>query len=103
MIQAWCLVQVSSGSVTHAKHPVDERALKNWFKRGFIHLIGSDGHSPRRRPPLNGDAYRIICRWTGVGAADRICSSNGLAVLQGMVLRVSSSEPKRRWCLPRFW
>ncbi len=103
MIEEGCLVQVSSGSVTQPRSAADERALKRWFKRGCVHLIGSDGHSPRRRPPHLADACRIISRWTGPVVADRICSSNGLAVLQGLPLRVARPEPLRSWWVPRFW
>jgi len=103
MIEGGCLVQVSAASVTQPRSAEDERALKSWFKRGCVHLIGSDGHSPTNRPPRLADAYRQISRWTGTGMADRICSSNGLAVLQGMSLRVPRPQPKRTWWVPRFW
>src|SRR5262249_44054234 len=52
LIGAGCLVQVSSGSVTDPPDRQSWRALKDWFKRGIVHVLGSDGHSPRRRPPL---------------------------------------------------
>jgi protein-tyrosine phosphatase len=103
MIHEGCLVQVSSGSVTNPQSPADERELKSWFKRGCVHLIGSDGHSPRRRPPHLADAYRRISKWVGNLGADRICSSNGLAVLQGLPLRAPEPRARRVWGLPRFW
>src|SRR5262249_41084997 len=46
LIRAGCLVQVSSGSVTDPRSREDARALKDWFRRGVVHLLGSDGHSP---------------------------------------------------------
>src|SRR4029077_1340873 len=39
LIQAGCLVQVSSGSVTDPPNREDARALKDWFKRGIVHLM----------------------------------------------------------------
>jgi protein-tyrosine phosphatase len=101
-IRAGCLVQVSSGSVTAPKNRQEARALKDWFKRGIVHLLGSDGHSPRRRRPLLAEAYRCISRWVGSGTADRVCSTNGTAVAHGLPLRVPLPEPKRRW-FARFW
>ncbi len=103
MIEGGCLVQVSAGSVTRPRSAEDERALKSWFQRGCVHLIGSDGHSPTRRPPRLADAYKKIRRWAGIGLADRICSSNGLAVLQGLPLRMAPPQPKRAWWVPRLW
>src|SRR5262249_23242307 len=59
------------------------------------HLIGSDGHSRHRRPPKLADAYRQISRWAGSAVADRVCSTNGLAVLQGLPVQVSQPKPRR--------
>jgi protein-tyrosine phosphatase len=98
LIRAGCLVQVSSGSVTDPPNRQDGRALKGWLKRGVVHLLGSDGHSPSRRPPRMADAYRQIVRW-----ADRVCSTNGLAILQGLPLRIPEPEPRRARWVPKLW
>jgi protein-tyrosine phosphatase len=103
LIRAGCLVQVSSASITDPPSARDRRALKSWFKRGIVHLLGSDGHSPIRRPPRMADAYRQIGRWIGTLAADRIGSTIGMAVLQGLPLRIPQPETKRfAWGL-KFW
>jgi len=103
LIEAGCLVQVSASSVTDPASPRDGRALKSWFQRGVVHCLGSDGHSPRRRPPRMADAYRQICRWVGVAHADRICSTNGMAISQGLPLRIPKPQPKRFQWLSRLW
>ncbi|HEV3203249.1 MAG TPA: CpsB/CapC family capsule biosynthesis tyrosine phosphatase [Gemmataceae bacterium] len=103
LIHAGCLVQVSSGSVTDPPSGRDEKALKSWFKRGVVHFLGSDGHSPSRRPPRMAAAYNKIRRWAGDAVADRVCSTNGLAVLQGMALRIQMPEPKRTGWLPKIF
>ncbi len=97
-----CLVQVSSASVTEPRGPEDARALRDWFRRGLVHLIGSDGHSPRRRPPRLRAAYQQIGAWAGVAVADRVCSTHGMAVLHGLPLRVPEPAPRTRrwWWLP---
>lgn len=98
LIQLGCLVQVSSGSITQPANRQDARALKSWLKRGVVHLIGSDGHSLRRRPPRLAGAYEQIVRWAGSAVADRVCSTNGLAILNGLPLRVPAPKPvARRW------
>jgi protein-tyrosine phosphatase len=93
MIGEGCLVQVSSGSVTKPASRLDEKALRSWFRRGCVHLLGSDGHSPRRRPPQMAAAYERIRSWAGDAVADRVCSTNGLTILQGLPLQV---PPPRR-------
>lgn len=102
LIAAGCLIQVNAGSVTAPPSRQDEKALKAWFRRGVAHLVGSDGHSPRGRPPLMRAAYERIARWAGASAADRVCSTNGTAILHGLALRVAPPQPERRG-LFRSW
>jgi protein-tyrosine phosphatase len=97
LVRAGCLVQVSSGSVTNPRSREDELALKRWFRRGVVHLLGSDGHDTARRRPTLAAAYRQIASWAGTQVADRVASTNGLAVLQGLPLRVPEPGPKGRW------
>jgi protein-tyrosine phosphatase len=103
LIEEGCLVQVSSGSVTNDANPRDGQALKKWFQRGVVHLLGSDGHSPTKRPPAMAAAYNRIVRWTNSSTADRICSTNGLALFQGLQLRVPTPQSRGiRW-FARLW
>jgi protein-tyrosine phosphatase len=100
LIKLGCLVQVSSGSVTDPENPAAEAALLRWFQRGCVHLLGSDGHSPRKRKPLLAAAAQRISDWIGSAAAAQICSANGLAVLQGEVLHPPAPTAARRsWLL----
>jgi protein-tyrosine phosphatase len=103
LIQHGCLVQVSSHSVTHPKTSADRRAIKSWFRRGIAHVMGSDGHSPTARAPRMAEAYRLVCRWAGATAADRVFSTNGTALLHGLPLRVPLPEPRRIGWLSRIW
>jgi protein-tyrosine phosphatase len=102
-IAAGCLVQVSSSSVTQPASVHDTRALKGWFRRGIVHVLGSDGHSPTRRPPGIAAAYHEICRWAGHLVADRVCSTNGMAILNGLPLRVPRPQAVGSIWVPRFW
>lgn len=96
LIGQGCLVQVVAESVVNPSNRAEQRALKRWFNRGVVHLIGSDGHSLRRRPPGLSESYRVIRGWVGTRAADRICGTNGLTVLQGHPLRVPSPRTPRK-------
>lgn len=99
LIDAGCLVQVSTHSITDPASRRDERALKSWFERDIAHVLGSDGHSPRRRPPRMRAAYERVARWVGSHAADRVASVNGTAILKGLPLHIPEFKPPRRW----FW
>jgi protein-tyrosine phosphatase len=103
LIRAGCLVQVNSGSVTEPASRQDSQALKDWFRRGVVHVMGSDGHSPRRRRPQMASAYQQIARWAGSSVADRVCSINGTAVLHGLPLRISEPERRRTRWFARLW
>ena len=98
LIQSGCLVQVSSKSITNPATRQDEAALKSWFRRGVVHVLGSDGHSLRRRPPVMADAYRKVQKWLGPAQAEQIGSKNGLAILAGQRITVPAPEPEsRKW------
>ncbi len=88
-----CLVQVSARSITQRRDLLLTAALKAWVKRGVVHLIGSDGHSPTNRPPGIFSAYQRLAHWSGWGVADRICSTNGMAVLEGLPLDIPRPLP----------
>jgi protein-tyrosine phosphatase len=103
LIASGCLVQVSSGSVTDPPTRQDARALRDWFRRGVVHVMGSDGHSPRRRRPRMAQAYRQVADWAGASVADRVFSTNATAVVHGLPLRVPSPQSRQvRWFTP-FW
>jgi len=100
LIDLGCLVQVSSSSITNPASSRDAHALKNWLKRGVVHLLGSDGHSLNRRPPKVAEAFRQISQIAGAAAAERICRSNGETIVAGTPLRTTKpTPPTRRW----FW
>jgi protein-tyrosine phosphatase len=103
LIQAGCVIQVSSLGITRPASAADTRALKDWFRRGIAHVLGSDGHSPRRRPPDLADAYLQVKRWAGADVADAVGWTNGLAVLHGRPLDLPPVEPPQRRWLPRLW
>jgi protein-tyrosine phosphatase len=103
LIRAGCLVQVSSASITDPPNRLFQRALRKWFQRGMVHVLGSDGHSPTRRPPRIKAAYQVIGQWVGSTEADRIGSINGMAILQGLPLRVPAPKPRRRRWIPSLW
>jgi protein-tyrosine phosphatase len=102
LVEMGCLVQVSSGSVTEPPKGFNSDRLKDWFRRGLVHLLGSDGHSPRRRRPLMAAAHERIVKWAGAEVAERVCGIHGAAVVQGLPLCLPPPLPAtpRRWWLP---
>ncbi|OHB71776.1 MAG: hypothetical protein A2V70_04475 [Planctomycetes bacterium RBG_13_63_9] len=102
LVHLGCLVQISSDSIAENAGWEQTHVLKRWVRRGIVHLVGSDGHSPTDRPPSMAEAYWRIAQWAGPAAADRICSTNGIAVLEGLPLEVPKPPPRRRRWFFRF-
>ncbi len=102
LIDGGCLIQVASASIAEPLTVKDERAMRRWIRDGVVHLVGTDAHSPRRRPPHMAAAHRRIAAWAGIGVADRLCSLNGLMVLEGLPIQVPPLVRRRRWFW-RFW
>jgi len=98
LVELDCLVQVSAGSIVDPPNPKDAQALRDWFRRGVVHVLGSDGHSPRRRAPKMAAAAAIVREWAGEKVAEAICSIRGMAILGGLPLRVPPPQPRaRKW------
>jgi protein-tyrosine phosphatase len=98
VIEAGCLIQVSSGELADPSNAADARALKDWATRGVIHLLGSDGHRLGGREPRMRAGVEALAKWAGRAAADRIASIWGSAVLQGHAV-----NPPKPITKPRSW
>jgi protein-tyrosine phosphatase len=103
LIAMGCLVQVSSRSITHPPSRTDGKAIRDWIERDMAHLLGSDGHSPKRRRPLMRDAYNQIASWAGPGVADRIGSATAQAIIQGRSFIVPRPKPPQKRWFPWLW
>jgi len=100
LIRLGCLVQVSAERIPQPLGGADWRMLKRWVQGGLVHLVGSDAHSAGRRPPHMAGAHQQVTTWAGADVADRLCSLNGLIVLEGLPLKVAEPRiPRRRWFL----
>lgn len=82
-IAAGCLIQVTAEALADPPSAAAEKALKDWAKRGVIHVLGSDGHNLDRRPPRMRAGVQVLAKWAGPAAADRVAGIWGPALLQG--------------------
>lgn len=98
LIARGCLIQVTAAALAEPPSAADGRALRDWAKRGVIHLLGSDGHRMGRRRPHLRAGYEALARWAGRDAADRAGGIWGPAVLRGLPVMVPPPAPR-----PRSW
>ena len=96
LIELGCIIQVNTGSITEPTDAVTGKIVKQWVQRGMVHVLGSDGHSIKRRPPHFAAAYDQVVRWTSPSHAELIASTNGLMVLRGLNFEPPTPEPRRR-------
>lgn len=97
LIRRGCLMQVVADSFTDRCSQL-HGDLRTWLRRGWVHLVATDGHSPYDRPPEFAEALENITRWSSPAVAERLCCSNGMAVLEGLPLVVPHPRPpKRKW------
>ena len=97
-VRAGCLIQVTAGELAAPATAADEAALRDWAKRGVIHVLGSDGHNLRRRRPRLSAGVEVLARWAGTAAAERVAGHWGVALLQGLPVNAPPPQPK-----PRNW
>jgi protein-tyrosine phosphatase len=103
LIELGAIVQVSTRSVTNPKSALDKRCLRQWFRRGIVHCMASDGHSPSRRLPCMSAAYQIVSQWAGAGIADQTFSINGLKIVSGVKIKPPKPQmPRKSWFLRLF-
>lgn len=83
LVDAGCLIQVTSVVLVDESHGDKHEAAKDWVRRRLVHLVGSDAHDAFRRRPMMLDAYAAVASWTNRQFADRICGYQALALLNG--------------------
>lgn len=78
--------QVTCGSFTGAFGPEAQRAAEAWLERGMVHMIATDAHNPKRRPPLARAAIERVTELAGAAVADALAVQNPAAVISARPL-----------------
>jgi protein-tyrosine phosphatase len=98
LIELGCIVQVNTDSLIDPVSHRDERALRDWIRRGIVHVVGTDAHGPGHRPRMLA-AYERLSSWAGPRVARRLCHAHAMSIFRGEPLMVPRPEPaaKRSW------
>lgn len=83
LVDAGCLMQVTAGSLIGAFGDRCQAMAEAMAKRGTIHFLSTDAHSPVRRRPRLGQAMLAAEKLAGTEAARRWCSDYPAAVAAG--------------------
>jgi protein-tyrosine phosphatase len=81
--QVGCLIQVTASAFTgYWGEPVQK--IAEWLlKRHAIHVIASDAHDTKRRPPVLSAARRRVTELAGARVAERLVTINPAAIVAG--------------------
>jgi protein-tyrosine phosphatase len=99
------LTQVTAASVVGNMGRTAQRIAEQMLSNRWVHLIATDAHDTKRRPPHMREAREHISKRHGALYADLLCRENPMAVFRGQPLGeqedgVDLYEPrplKTRW------
>jgi protein-tyrosine phosphatase len=84
LVERGVLAEVTGGSLLGDFGDTAQRSAEELVRRGLVHFIASDGHSPtRNRPPVMAAARAALARLAGEETAHLLAVANPLAVVQG--------------------
>ena len=103
-VEAGCYVQVTAASCTGLFGKRVRAAAAELMTRGLVHVIASDAHDLKMRPPDLRAAYEQLCGEWGEARVRPLFTDNPAAVVAGERLDVESPQPvarTRKWY--EFW
>ena len=82
-IEAGCLVQVTANSLTGHWGRRARSAAMWLLKNHAIHIVATDAHDTKHRPPVLSAALEEVSKELGVAKARRLVADNPRAVVEG--------------------
>lgn len=94
-----CCLQATAGSFTGAFGAEAQRAAEDLLARGLLHLVASDGHNVRTRPPVLRDAFEQLCARWGEDVVRPLFVENPAAVVASETLPYEPVilRDRKRW------
>jgi len=82
-IEAGCLAQVTANAFTGFWGPKSRKAAEWLLKKGAVHIVATDAHDLKLRPPVLSEARDRIAALAGADAAEALVTHNPAAVVAG--------------------
>lgn len=76
-----CWMQITAGALTGRFGPRPRYWAERFLGEGRAHVLATDAHDDRRRPPLLAEAHAVAERWMGREEADNLVRVRPGAVL----------------------
>ena len=81
---AYC--QVTAMSITGHFGKEIQRFTRELFKKGLVHVVATDAHSPKDRPPVLSSAYQQVSKLVGEETARKVFIVNPQRILEGLMI-----------------
>jgi protein-tyrosine phosphatase len=103
-VRLGALTQVTGASITGLFGSKARDYAMAMLDRNLVHIISTDGHDVRYRPPILSAARDIVARRLGAEAAARMVEGHPGAILEGRDLSVPEpvEAPRRRGLFDRL-
>jgi protein-tyrosine phosphatase len=75
--------QVTAMSITGEFGKLVQNFTKKLFKKGLVHVVATDAHDSKKRPPVLSTAYESIKREFHEDTAQRVFITNPLKIVRG--------------------
>jgi protein-tyrosine phosphatase len=85
MFGAGILMQVTAGSLTGRFGRRPRYWAERMLKEGRVHLLATDAHDIRKRPPLLGEGRDAAAAIVGDAEAERLVVTNPLCILENVL------------------
>jgi protein-tyrosine phosphatase len=100
--------QITAGSVLGTFGASAKKFSEELVRKGLIHVLASDAHNVRGRPPRLREAANVIAGWIGEEAAERMVTSTPRDLLAGKdpqvpALESAAHKPRNRSFLYRIF
>jgi protein-tyrosine phosphatase len=86
-IDAGCLVQVTANAFTGFWGPKSKKAAEKLLKQNAVHIVATDAHDLRLRPPVLSEARARVAALAGAEVAEALVNHNPAAVVAGQHVR----------------
>lgn len=86
LVETGCVVQVTANSLTGFWGAMAQKAALWLLEREAVHVLASDGHDPKHRPPLLSPGRKAVEELCGPQVAQALVEENPRAILAGQPL-----------------
>ena len=90
-------IQVTAASICGFFGKRVQKCSRELFKNNLAHIVASDAHGVRKRPPFMTEARKIMCKWLPKDQVEDIFDVYPKKILDGEYIQLPPPQQKRRW------